>query len=918
MLMKTPHSLVRLLPALLLLAVSIVSRADIVTGRVVDAVSGEPLQDAEVRITQQTDFSTMMSTTKTDSLGIFHTIEGAGRCVLDVSCIGYYPARKVFACGDGKDTLRLGDIALKPSEAMLRVLQVKAKARRFTMSGDTIVFNPAAFQLEEGARLGELLKKLPGVTEKDGQLFWNDKPIRILVNGQEMFANNNILTNQLPAEAVDKIKAYNKTDQFSEHTGHDDGKEDRVLDLQIAPGWLDNWYGDATAKYQTRDHYFAELKAMRFSLNDPVMVYGDINDINFWTRRGINWWSEGSAGNYGREQYGVIAYKHQWKSAQPKVWPSYISMSGDMGHDDNGDDSYSTQETFYPDMPSTYAASYGHSRKHKVNPSFNAYLSWNPDTLNALRVNMKMDYAREVVTTDNQRALYDENPSAYAPEPVHDGFRDPLSAVMQQHLISRQRHYSIVTSDRMKSEMSADFKHYFPDKSQLSMKAAADYTHEVKRGTATRAIDYLRQGAREDYRQDWRNPNYTLNASLAAGYEKWMTAQWMLTAGYAWRYWQGHDAQTMLVDSVFDAANSYRNHHRSHAHALSLGSTINLGDLQLRPGLSFTRQLERMEYTRGRVDTTATRHVWLLAPRLDARWKVSSATFFEGWYQHSKALPALLSTIGYVDDSDPTYITMGNPGLRPAFNYEAGVRYTGNHFKQQRVLTAAFTFSKSIHPQSTRYWYDPQTGVYRSQPVNVPSGERYKMDLNYDKGIGERLRFRQQAAVHWGRAFGYLAQTATAGDAQLNRQRSLLLRLEPKLTYEYHDLELTLRGTMNYDNRRNQWTDDFHLWDYSYGLRALYKWKQFEFQTDFRDESRRGYASPAYNTDRWLWDAGVKWKCLKNKGTVSLEFDDILNQNSYYYANTQAYQRSEYWGDSMHHYLRIGFTYHIDAPKPKK
>ena len=46
----------------------------------------------------------------------------------------------------------------------------------FTMHGDTIVFNPSAFRLQEGARLDELIKQLLGVeVDAEGKLWWNDK-----------------------------------------------------------------------------------------------------------------------------------------------------------------------------------------------------------------------------------------------------------------------------------------------------------------------------------------------------------------------------------------------------------------------------------------------------------------------------------------------------------------------------------------------------------------------------------------------------------------------------------------------------------------------------------------------------------------------------------------------------------------------
>ena len=133
------------------------------------------------------------------------------------------------------------------------MVEVNARARRFSVKGDTIVFHPEAFRLQEGARLDELIRQLPGVEiEEDGSLTWNGKPIRIIMDGESLFGGNDLVS-QLPAEAVKDIKAYNKASKFSERTGRDDGTEDMVLDLTIKPGFLDRWYGDVTVGGQTPD-----------------------------------------------------------------------------------------------------------------------------------------------------------------------------------------------------------------------------------------------------------------------------------------------------------------------------------------------------------------------------------------------------------------------------------------------------------------------------------------------------------------------------------------------------------------------------------------------------------------------------------------------------------------------------------------
>lgn len=84
--------------------------------------------------------------------------------MITFSMIGYKNSRKVdYAYGsEVKDTTDLGTIRLQPTALMLQEVEVKAKVPRITMRGDTIVFNPEAFKLKEGARLDELIKKPAG------------------------------------------------------------------------------------------------------------------------------------------------------------------------------------------------------------------------------------------------------------------------------------------------------------------------------------------------------------------------------------------------------------------------------------------------------------------------------------------------------------------------------------------------------------------------------------------------------------------------------------------------------------------------------------------------------------------------------------------------------------------------------------
>ena len=354
-------------------------RADVITGRVVDKESGEPLEQVQVELLDQRGTTTSIYRTVTDSLGRFTTANAYGeRTSLSFSLIGYHSQKKeLMLLGGEKDTLRLDDIRLRLSDILLRNAEVRAKARTFIVRGDTVVFNPQAFRLAEGARLNELISKLPGVTEKDGSLQWMGKPIRILMEGKELFGNTALLTQTLPAEAVERIKAYDKADDLEERTGKKDGKEDYVLDLKIKPGFLERWYGEAETGYETKDKYKVRGDATYLSTHNPLLISFNVaNNNRFVSNRTINSYSMSGGGTGGKQQMGAVAYKHAWDRKQgDRTLENYVTADFNMNHTDSWNDNASATEDFMPGIDKKFTHNFSHTWNHMLQPEGRVELS---------------------------------------------------------------------------------------------------------------------------------------------------------------------------------------------------------------------------------------------------------------------------------------------------------------------------------------------------------------------------------------------------------------------------------------------------------------------------------------------------------------------------------------------------------------
>ena len=172
---------------------------------------------------------------------------------------------------------------MRENVTVMKEAVVTASLPEMTVVDDTVMYNADAYKLEEGAMVEELIKKLPGVVEdENGGYTFNGKTVsQILVDGKEFFGNNrNMVLQNLPAEIVDKVKAYDKKSDRARITGIDDGEERTVLDLAIKKNRKRGFFGNVDGAYGTKDRYNGRANFNRFIGDQKFSIIGNGNNSN--------------------------------------------------------------------------------------------------------------------------------------------------------------------------------------------------------------------------------------------------------------------------------------------------------------------------------------------------------------------------------------------------------------------------------------------------------------------------------------------------------------------------------------------------------------------------------------------------------------------------------------------------------------
>ena len=912
------------------------SRRGSVAGSVVDEMDGTPIVQATVQLLSLPD-SAMVVGDVTNLDGQFKLTTRPGKYVLKVSFVGYLSYIKQVQLTSSKPLVNLGKIILKSDAIMLKEAVITAEAPQVTVSGDTLGYSASAYRTSEGAALEELVKKIPGAeVDDEGNVKLNGKEIKkLLVDGKEFFGGD-VKTGlqNLPANMVDKINAYDRQSDNARITGIDDGEEEAVLDIKVKKGMNQGWIGNLDAGVGTEDRYSVNTNINRFVSGDEkssqLSLIGRVNNVND-RRFGGGGWGNNRGLNTAKEI--GLNYALETKKVDLGASVRYNNRKNDVF-------SFGQVENFLPSGNSSFSNS--NSSSLTKNQNLNAFmrLEWRPDSMTTFFMRGSLTFGDSESHSESMSATFNSDPYAVVVDPnsfldfnedsneeldkirvnasnnasMSDGNSLSANGNMQltRKLNSQGRNVSLRImgnyGDNESDRFSNNLTRYY------SGDGIPTFNEDTIRRYITTPTNNYRLGAQVSYSEPLADRvylqfsyrfQYGYNESDNSTYS--MPFGWVLADGLTGRY---ND------DKELDPEQSKYAEYKTYNHDGRVTFRVNRDTWRLSAGMAFRPQTTKLAYRKGEVDTIATRNVFNFSPEVDFRYQPQKQTQLRITYRGSSSDPSMENLLPITDNSNPLNIRTGNPGLKPSFSHNMGMHFNTNNMEAQRFIFSRINASFTQNSISQIRKYNESTGGWTTMPENINGNwnvfgmfgmnTAFKNNKKFTIGTFTNARYANNV--------GYVT-TGEMKDAQKNTTTTLSLGERLDTRYRNSWLEVGLNGGINYTFEKDKLNpiNNQEPYTFSYGgnLQIYAPWGT-TVSTNMTNQSRRGYSDASMNRNELIWNAQVAQSFLKGSLTLSLEWNDILREQSNITRSLTSSGRSIYTYNGVNSYGMVRVIYRLN------
>lgn len=867
-----------------------------------------------------------------------------GKYIFAVSSIGYEPAFMnvdLTQLGKREYLFQLGTIYLATASKQLDEVTVKASKVKFYNKGDTLVYNADAFKLAEGSMLDALIQQMPGVELKDdGGIYVGGKYVdELLLNGRRFFDNNKqLMLQNLAAYTVKNIEVYNKRGMASELAGADLGDSQYVMDVKLKKEFMAGSSINIEGGYGSEDRYLGRLFAMMFTPKGQYAAYFNINNLNDSRKPGqqTSWTPEKMPTGVRKTISGGFDYNVKTLDNR---WELNGNINGETARETDGTD---VVRNNYLVTGSTYDYQFNRSRnkswslntKHKIyyktpkgygiaaEPFFN-YRNWDNYSED---INATFNESFNNVTTDFVRHIYDGNSNG------------ALKSLINRNLtLNRQDGHALSTGMNLWQGIR------MPGTNDLLVvNLIGKYNNRHDERFNRYEINYGQDAvpAQTVNRYFKNNPDFNSNLAAEVSYSRTLARSMVLTLSYRYDHlYQKAASDLFLLESLesaddflfgkmpsvfdyeasLDRNNSYLRREMDNNHRITVGYSYATQNLHIQYNLPVTLKQQQLDYERGRTDTAFTRKsvVFDIGEAL-FDWRKGNHRLIWSWGLKSQT-PDLVTMVNFTDDTDPLYITKGNPDLKNALQFNTRLQYRLTNRETRSRMAIEGRYSVLSNALSQGYTYDTRTGIREASYYNVNGNWSAGGRIAYGQPIGGGLISNLFAALHTTNV-----DLVGQDSPQLTRSKIYNWNFSDEFRAEYRfgKHQIGLNVTAQHDRFTSNRTDfsQQNTWTVQSGLNAVFELPaNFQLATDFTVYNRRGYTDARLNTDNFVWNARLTYRALKGKLLLMLDGYDILHDlsNVSYTINAQA--RTETYRTVLPRYVMFHAQWRFNSqPKGKK
>ncbi|MEO8403313.1 MAG: outer membrane beta-barrel protein [Chitinophagaceae bacterium] len=925
------RKIISLICLLLMLCIYSFSQGTL-TGKIMDSSTKKPLGYATITVFKSADtaiityrLSTPEGTFKVPGLPLNYA------CRVVISYSGYSVYRKEFSLPTDQPSIDLGTIYMTPDAKSLDEVLVIAERPPVVIKKDTIEFNASAFKTLPNALVEDLLKKLPGVqVDRDGNITVNGKPVnRILVDGKTFFGDDpKMATRNLPANVIDKVQVTDDKEEMLRNGDDNLNNVGKVVNITLKKGVKKGWFGKVYGGGGTDHLYEAGAIANIYRDTLQVSVLGYMNNLN---KPGFSYSELLQAG-------GLDRARSNSSSSNTSIWNSSsggssVSINGVNFGGLQGGGGIATSKgagfnlNHSPSSKRSFFLQYFRGNVQVDRQSVTDTKLFNNDTTvsnntrllgnaitnshnMAIGARLKPDSVTNILINANYTiGLTDEDRTSFI-NTINNKLGQLSDGNLLQNSLATTRYYRHAFSYTRLSKTKKGRR--------FSINHNLDINNRFNDITTETGISFFYPTRFDSVNAQLRNERVPrTDGNLVINYSEPLGKKFTLRAGARYELGLIHnrivtfnknggpefDVPNTLLSSEFKRV--------SNKIMLTSGVEFKWKSWTITPFVRVLSQFVNNDLAS--LPSPIKQKQTNLLPVMSVVYKQLNIS-----YNKDIALPFYSYLIPVTDNTNPYYISKGNPNLLSSERHNISVNYYFNDPK--RLLNASvYANGAFVNNDIIQSINIDDKGVQTTMPVNADGSSNFYLNFNVRKEYKKNTRF----IFSW-----------NVGN-NLNYNHNRLL----------YNNESSWQSTFNFSNWAGvnlNWNDKFE-WNVNYSLgnnftsytsaafkklNIKYQWLENELILRWPKhiilESQVSYSytsnvAPGTPKNIIRWNGAVNFTMLKNEaGVLKLSMFDILDQNqnssSYAYRN----QLTTSITNALTRYFMATFTYNVRPAGVKK